>query len=113
MDSGIIEPIVEAVEVVKVDETIKLDIDDNNKENINVNDDDDNLSTNTDINEEAEEMKQLNQKLKMCIEELGIKDNNEAIEKLVPFILCPDKITELITEEDIFNLFIEKFKKLI
>jgi hypothetical protein len=96
----------ETVETVGVDEHKETDNLDNNDNN--------SISSNsTEENEEAEELKLLNRKLQMCIEELGIKDNNEAIEKLVPYILCPEKIQELINEEDIYNLFIEKFKKLI
>jgi len=97
---------VETVETVGVDEYKEID---------NVDNDDNNSisSINTDEAEEAEELKLLNRKMQFCIEELNIKDNKEAIEKLTPYILCPEKINELITEEDIFNLFIEKFKKLI
>jgi hypothetical protein len=96
----------ETIEPVGVDEY---------KETENIDNDDTNSisSNSTEETEEAEELKLLNRKLQMCIEEMGIKDNKEAVEKLVPYILSPEKITEIITEEDIFNLFVEKFKKLI
>lgn len=59
------------------------------------------------------EEKLYEQKLNHCIEKLDIKDNDEAIKKLKTYLDNPDMIYEIITEEDIFNLFIDNFKKLI
>ena len=36
-----------------------------------------------------------------------------AVEKLADYLLNPEKIKDLINEEDIYQLFITKFKKLI
>jgi hypothetical protein len=55
---------------------------------------------------------QLDNKLNFCIKELNINNDNEkVINELKKYIIEPDMIMELINEEDIFNLFIEKFKK--
>jgi hypothetical protein len=63
--------------------------------------------------EEILESKLYDQKLKHCVEKLDIVDNKDAIEKLKVYLDEPDRVFEIITEEDIFNLFITNFKKLI
>lgn len=56
-------------------------------------------------------MDHLNDKLNLIISELGIKDNSDAICLITDYILNPHKIIELISENDIYDLFIDNFKK--
>ena len=63
--------------------------------------------------DEADTLEFIDQKLQMCVDILGINENTEAIQKLTDYIINPHKITELINEDDIFLLFIEKFRKTI
>jgi hypothetical protein len=53
------------------------------------------------------------QSVNLLVDELNIKDNAAAVEKLADYLLNPEKIKDLINEEDIYQLFITKFKKLI
>lgn len=73
------------------------------------------LDTQTDVTDKGENdtLDFIEQKLQICVDALMIHDNSEAIQKLTDYIINPHKIVELINEDDIFNLFIEKFGKTI
>jgi hypothetical protein len=53
-----------------------------------------------------------NDKINYCIKELNIDlENKIAIDNLKKYLYNPEMIMELLDLEDIYNLFIDKFKK--